>query len=166
MTDETMNINDNTTEESMDPADTVLKLKEQMATMHSDEDYKNLNNKYNKLVQDIAFGGTYLGKDKKTEAEERQAIEDIIKRNDSTPFLGTYQRICDFIDVMEYSKEHDERWAAYNSKGKVTQNMKDMAEDTMEVLRYVRDNCNGSDATAASMLSDCLIDTGIVIDEN
>ncbi len=141
-------------EENMDQEDKVMTPEEVLVTMQKNtvpkSEYEEMRDKYYKLFQSVANGGT-LGEDKKVETEEDKAkrFNESVKAIALKEKRGTVEQFKNLIEMHDYLTSHGKRSCFAPSKGEI----KDVDEDQFQALRDLMEesvNASNGDDTACS----------------
>lgn len=137
----------NTEEKIMTPEEVLVTM--QQNTVPKSE-YEEMRDKYYKLFQSVANGGT-LGEEKKVETEEDKAkrFNESVKAIATKEKHGTVAQFNNLIEMHDYLTSHGKRSCFAPSKGEVT----DADEDAYQNLRDLMEesvNASNGDDTACS----------------
>lgn len=141
-------------EENMDQEEKVMTPEEVLVTMQKNtvpkSEYEEMRDKYYKLFQSVANGGT-LGEDKKVETEEDKAkrFNESVKAIALKEKRGTVEQFKNLIEMHDYLTSHGKRSCFAPSKGEI----KDVDEDQFQALRDLMEesvNASNGDDTACS----------------
>lgn len=132
----------------------VMTPEEVLVTMQKNtvpkSDYEEMRDKYYKLFQSVANGGT-LGEEQKAETEEDKAkrFNESVKAIATKEKHGTVAQFNNLIEMHDYLTSHGKRSCFAPSKGEVT----DADEDAYQNLRDLMEesvNASNGDDTACS----------------
>lgn len=141
-------------EENRTPEEKVMTPEEVLVTMQKNtvpkSEYEEMRDKYYKLFQSVANGGT-LGEDKKVETEEDKAkrFNESVKAIALKEKRGTVEQFKNLIEMHDYLTSHGKRSCFAPSKGEI----KDVDEDQFQALRDLMEesvNASNGDDTACS----------------
>ena len=141
-------------EEIMNQEEKVMTPEEVLVTMQKNtvpkSDYEEMRDKYYKLFQSVANGGT-LGEEQKAETEEDKAkrFNESVKAIATKEKHGTVAQFNNLIEMHDYLTSHGKRSCFAPSKGEVT----DADEDAYQNLRDLMEesvNASNGDDTACS----------------
>lgn len=141
-------------EEINNQEEKVMTPEEVLVTMQKNtvpkSDYEEMRDKYYKLFQSVANGGT-LGEEQKAETEEDKAkrFNESVKAIATKEKHGTVAQFNNLIEMHDYLTSHGKRSCFAPSKGEVT----DADEDAYQNLRDLMEesvNASNGDDTACS----------------
>lgn len=141
-------------EEIMNQEEKVMTPEEVLVAMQQNtvpkSEYEEMRDKYYKLFQSVANGGT-LGEDKKVETEEDKAkrFNESVKSIALKEKRGTVEQFKNLIEMHDYLTSHGKRSCFAPSKGDVS----DSDEDTYQNMRDLMEesvNASNGDDTACS----------------
>ena len=137
----------NQEENVMTPEEVLVEM--QKNTVPKSE-YEEMRDKYYKLFQSVANGGT-LGEEKKVETEEDKAkrFNESVKSIATKEKHGTVAQFNNLIEMHEYLTSHGKRSCFAPSKGEIN----DADEDQFQALRDLMEesvNASNGDDTACS----------------
>ena len=137
----------NQEEKVMTPEEVLVAM--QQNTVPKSE-YEEMRDKYYKLFQSVANGGT-LGEEKKVETEEDKAkrFSESVKAIATKEKHGTVAQFNNLIEMHDYLTSHGKRSCFAPSKGEI----KDADEDQFQALRDLMEesvNASNGDDTACS----------------
>lgn len=143
------------------PEEVLIEMKQNTV---SKSDYDQVVNKYNDLFRRIANGEMTNEQEQPSVSEEEltKHFEDTIRRFKSRQISGTLDSIEGLLEVDDYCLRHGQRSCFLPTIGEITDELQNSRDNTRAMLEYVRDNADGDDELASSLLSKSLVDTRII----
>lgn len=146
-------------EQTMTPEEVLVEM--QKNTVPKSE-YEELRDKYYKLFQSVANGGT-LGEEKKVETEEdkEKRFNESVKAIATKEKHGTVAQFNNLIEMHDYLTSHGKRSCFAPSKGEVNETTELQCQALRDLMEESVEASNGDDTACSTYFASRLDFAGV-----